>query len=163
MNVEFGLILNKKIDLYFSAIPKEVKEWGGDFFEDGDVKLVSRFLDGAFFTEYPVTEFILSRIDSGIDKDDISYLSIGGAIVDEYEDWINNNSILTKDTHVVEVWLLKIISEVGWGAIMFAPEGDRLEDFFDVSCSDLIVLIRKNVKNMWESKGFLAKFKYGVC
>jgi len=81
---------------------------------------------------------------------------MNGRALDEYEEWVRSSDIAVPEMHPFEKGLLKMIRQAGGATIMFAPEGERLSEFLTVTPEVAINLLRLNVNEIEESKGFMA-------
>jgi len=159
MNASFGLILPQDfVFANFTVAAQEIRHWGDEVIEIGEPRLVCASLEGAFFQALPVTGFVRQHLANKFLSGNPLYLSINGDIVDAYVQWLADGDMRPSDTHVLEVWLLDLMVGAGSGAILFAPEGDRLGTFFDANGAEIVASLRLNVKDSWDSPGFLARF-----
>jgi hypothetical protein len=157
MNANFGVIIRKSdVDRLLFALPRETKSWGDEVFEVGDVQYGFAPLLGIKLQIYPVTDFVRSHISSSLSNEDIQYVWFTGDTLDEYESWLLAHGIQASENHPFEVGLLNLIDQAGECSIMLAPEGERLGEFIALDKSRLIDLVRDNVSNLGEAKGFLA-------
>lgn len=157
MNANFGLIIRKsKANSLFIPLPQETRTWGQEVIAIDEQSFCFLPLQGIEFKFYPVTEFIKKHLPIDARFDDNEYMWMTGQMLDNYEGWVHVNDIDTAEFHPFETGLLELVRQAGVSSILFAPEGERLENFVNISRSGITGLLRTNVKNIDESKGFLA-------
>jgi len=157
MNANFGIILRKSIiDTLLSPLAPEVRSWGGEQVEIGEKKLAFPPLGNIEFQLYPVTKFVEDHLPIPLKGEILSYAWMSGQALDEYEEWVWNNDVATTAMHPFEKGLLEMIYKARAATIMFAPEGERLGEFVSVEPAAAIDLLRRNVKDLDESTGFMA-------
>ncbi len=78
-----------------------------------------------------------------------------GPGLDKYQAWVMNGDD-EAHSNVFEPAFMALLSQLGFWAVMLAPEGDRLEAFVDAGPDDLVVMLRKCLCNFTECDGFLA-------
>lgn len=163
MNANFGIILRKSMieTLLVSSAPI-VRSWGGIKEENSEKKYTFPSLANIEFQLYPLTEFIQSHIPLPLKDQELTFAWMNGQGIDEYEEWIRNSELTTAEKHPFETGLLEIIHEAHGATIMFAPEGERLGDFFIVEPTIAINLLRLSVKHLEDSKGFMATIVNGT-
>lgn len=88
--------------------------------------------------------------------EELKYAWMTGLALDDYDEWVRDNDVTTKETHPFEKGLLTLIRQAGPAAILFAPEGERLDEFVSVDLQALIDLLRRNVRGIDESTGSMA-------
>jgi hypothetical protein len=161
MNASFGLILRKTtIESLLLPVAPIIRSWGDEEVEVGEKIYNFPLLENIEFQLYPVTPFVKDHLSGQLSVAELEYAWIAGKALDEYEKWIWNNDAATQERHPFEVGCLELIRQADGGAIMLAPEGDRLGEFVSVEPSAAIALLRASVKNLDESKGFLATVNF---
>ena len=157
MNTNFGVVLRRsQVKRLFSPVEVVFRSWGGDKVEVGEKRYTFALLEKIEFELYRVTTFILDNLPPQMKDEELVYVWMTGPALDEYEEWARNIDLPTSASHSLEKGLLELIQQACGAAIMFAPEGDRLADFLNIQPRELIDLLRRNVKSLDESEGFLA-------
>ncbi|MBY0574290.1 MAG: hypothetical protein K2P84_11470 [Undibacterium sp.] len=157
MNANFGLIIRKsKADSLFIPLLQETRTWGQEVITINKQSFCFSSLQGIEFKFYPMTEFVKKHLPIDARFDDNEYMWMAGQMLDNYEEWVHTNDIDTAEFHPFETGLLELVRQAGISSILFAPEGERLENFVNINRSGITGLLRANVKNLDESKGFLA-------
>jgi hypothetical protein len=157
MNANFGLIATTEDrSNLLSPLPREVKSWGGEDVPVGSQRYALPGVSGVELEAYPVTSFILQKLPESWRDANLEYLWMTGPGLDQYQEWVREHSQNASARHALEDGLLIFCSKARCSAVMFAPEGDRLEMFLDVAKSELVDLLRKNVVDLAASPGFLS-------
>jgi len=157
MNVNFGIILRKSIiDNLLSPLPPEFRSWGDEEVQIDERRLSFAALENIEFQLFPVTQFVMDHLPAQLKGEELTYALITGKALDGYEEWVGNNDTAFSELHPFEKGLLEMIRRARETAIIFAPEGERLGEFVNVVPTVAISLLRLNVRNLAESKGFMA-------
>ncbi|MFC5743190.1 hypothetical protein [Dyella tabacisoli] len=160
MNAKFGIILKsaKREDLLV-RIPSGSRSWGDEIFEVGDVEFSFPKMGGVKFKIYPVLGFIKKHLPFDLQGDESEYASIDGEGLDDYENGLRVGRFDVEISHPFERGLKTLIDEIGLCSIMLVPDSDELEEFISINSSQLIYLVRNNIGNLAQSKGFLASLR----
>ncbi|WP_186048835.1 hypothetical protein [Burkholderia gladioli] len=155
MNAKFGLVILKVDRMrFFKMLPPETVQWGDEIVEiDSPSRYVSSIVMGIEFGVHPVTRFILNRLPEGARCEELEFVSIDGPLLDEYQKWC---LVGAEGRDGFEIEFIDFLSRIDFWAVMFAPEGERLEDVVYLGCDELIPLFRKNFGDISMSDGFLA-------
>jgi len=78
-----------------------------------------------------------------------------GVGLDSYAAWVQTHDEQAP-VAPFEAGLAALFGRVNFWAVMFAPEGDRLGKFVDVSVGELTHMLRRAVRDVAASAGFLA-------
>lgn len=157
MNANFGLIATTEDrGNLLSPLPMEIKSWGGEDVPVGVQRYALPGVSGVELETYPVTNFILLKLPESWRDASLEYLYMTGPGLDQYQEWVRLHSPNGGARHPLEDGLLNFFSKARFSAVMFAPEGDRLQRFLDVAKSEFVDLLRKNVVDLAESPGFLS-------
>ncbi|MBA1362078.1 hypothetical protein [Burkholderia gladioli] len=155
MNAKFGLVILKVDRMRFlKMLPPKTVRWGDEIYEvDSPSRYVSPIVMGVEFGVHPVTKFILNRLPEIIRSEELEFVSIDGPLIDKYQRWCSDGA---EGVENFEIEFIDFLSRVNFWAVMFAPEGERLEDVVYLNFDELIPLLRKNVGDIPMSDGFLA-------
>jgi len=157
MNANFGIVL-RGVDRrsVLSALGPRMRSWGDEVIvEEGAERFSFLGLDEVEFQIYPVTKFIASRLPSSERTADLEYAWMAGPGLDKYQQWAIQESI-TAPYGSFESSLVALLSKLGFWAVMFAPESDRLTTFAAVTPGQMIQMLRGAVRDVISSNGFLA-------
>ncbi|MBU9382872.1 hypothetical protein [Burkholderia gladioli] len=155
MNAKFGLVILKFDRMrFFKMLPPKYVQWGDEVVEiDSPSRYVSQVVVGVEFGVHPVTQFILNKLPEEARSKDLEFVSFDGPLLDEYQKWCSKR---VEGCDAFEFGFVDFLSRVDFWAVIFAPEGERLEDVVCLSCDELIPLLRRNVGDISVSDGFLA-------
>ncbi|MFV8631945.1 hypothetical protein ACNRDB_21070 [Ralstonia pseudosolanacearum] len=143
MNANFGIVLRKSDrESVLLQLSPRVRAWGQEVFEVGEHRYIFPGLDGVEFEIYPVTKFIRRKLPVSEQLADLEYAWMAGHGLDKYQTWAANLDD-SDHSNVFEKVFVVLLSQLGFWAVMLAPEGDRLEAFFDAGPSDLVTIFRK--------------------
>ncbi|WP_232441737.1 hypothetical protein [Burkholderia ubonensis] len=123
--------------------------------EVGDKRYGFQGLDDVEFQIYPVTGFILSRIPAHERAADLEYAWMTGAGLDKYLLWVKEHDEFAPPG-VFENSLVELLKKLHFWAVLCAPEGDRLATFVRGSALDVVLMLRRAVRDLIASEGFLA-------
>ena len=153
MNANFGIILRKtdRENLLSSVV--ETRTWGDEVVETGVIKYKFSGLENIFFQLYPLTEFVLNNLPENIRNESLEYAWMDGSALDSYEEWLRGD---VTNQSGFEQGIKSLIQSLSFCAVMFAAEGERLQQFVHVDEEGFISLLRKNVQDVFASNGFLA-------
>ncbi|WP_231409392.1 hypothetical protein [Ralstonia solanacearum] len=156
MNANFGIVLRKSDrESNFLQLPLRVRTWGQEVFEVGERRYAFPGLDGVEFELYPVTKFIRSKLPISEQPADLDYAWMTGPGLDKYQAWVVSGDD-EAHSNVFEPAFMALLSQLGFWAVMLAPEGDRLEAFVDAGPDDLVAMLRKCLRDLTACDGFLA-------
>lgn len=162
MNANFGIIVLKADrEKYFLPLKKETRSWGDEVVDVGEQKYSCPLLEGVDVQLYPITPFIRKKLQPELASNDIEYVFMQGAAIDSYAAWLSEQDEYSdeSESHPFERGLLELLKSVNAWAVMFAPSGDRLENYLSIGPDELVSVLRPNVKSIGSSKGFLATNK----
>ncbi|WP_080410833.1 hypothetical protein [Burkholderia ubonensis] len=156
MNANVGIILRKSDrEAVLSQLARQVRYWGDEVVEVGDKRYGFQGLDDVEFQIYPVTGFILSRIPAHERAADLEYAWMTGAGLDKYLLWVKEHDEFAPPG-VFENSLVELLNKLHFWAVLCAPEGDRLATFVRGSALDVVLMLRRAVRDLIASEGFLA-------
>ncbi|WP_080485722.1 MULTISPECIES: hypothetical protein [Burkholderia cepacia complex] len=156
MNANVGIVLRKSDrEAVLSQLARQVRSWGDEVAEVGDKRYGFHGLDDVEFQIYPVTGFILSRIPARERAADLEYAWMTGAGLDKYLLWVKEHDEFAP-LGVFENSLVEVLNKLHFWAVLCAPEGDRLATFVRGSALDVVLMLRRAVRDLIASEGFLA-------
>ncbi|MHA6853513.1 hypothetical protein [Ralstonia pseudosolanacearum] len=156
MNANFGIVLRKSDrESFFLQLPPRVRTWGQEVFAVGEHRYIFPGLDGVEFEIYPVTKFIRSKLPVSEQPADLEYAWMTGHSLDKYQNWVMSDGDADQP-NVFEKVFIELLSQLGFWAVMLAPEGDRLEAFVYAGPVDLVAMLRKCLRDLTACDGFLA-------
>lgn len=155
MNANFGLILKKADRMRLLSAVVETRAWGDEIVETGVVKYKYSGLEDVFFQIYPLTDFVLNKLPETIRNESLEYIWMDGFALDAYEKWLAGGEI-TGQLSDFEEGIKALLQKTSFCAVMFAAEGERLQQFAYMDESEFISLLRKSVRDIFSSNGFLA-------
>ncbi|MHA6912621.1 hypothetical protein ACQUJO_05695 [Ralstonia pseudosolanacearum] len=156
MNANFGIVLRKSDrESFFLQLPPRFRTWGQEVLEVAGHRYIFPGLDGVEFGIYPVTKFIRGKLPVNEKLADLEYAWMTGRGLDKYQAWVMNGDDADHSNDFEPVFMA-LLSQLGFWAVMLAPEGDRLEAFFDAGPSDLAPILRKSLRDLTACEGFLA-------
>lgn len=165
MNANFGIfLLAEDREKCFSTPLPPMRELAGAFVEvEGPMECSPTLMEGIGCKIYRPTDFIRKKLPGDLSSTDSEYLYMEGRAVDDYEQWLaeefDADIVDNLQSHPFEEGLLRLLGSVRTWAVMFAPSGDRLEEFVSVDPNELISLVRNGVRFIGSSSGFLASKK----
>lgn len=157
MNANFGIVLRKgDRESTLSQLAPRVRTWGGETVEeDGPRRYAFPGLEGVEFEIFPVTKFVRGRLPASEQASELEYVWMTGAGLDSYASWAQAHDEQAPGTSF-ETGLVSLLGRLKFWAVMFAPEGDRLGKFVNVSVNELTHMLRREVRDVAASEGFLA-------
>lgn len=155
MNANFGLILKKADRMRLLSAVVDTRTWGDEIVETGVVKYKYSGLEDVFFQIYPLTDFVLNKLPETIRNESLEYAWMDGRALDTYEKWLVDDEIAGKSSDFEE-GIKSLFQKTSFCAVMFAAEGERLQQFSHVDESEFISLLRASVRDIFSSNGFLA-------
>ncbi|WP_406806666.1 hypothetical protein [Burkholderia semiarida] len=156
MNANVGIVLRKRDrETVLLQLARQVRTWGEEVVEVGEKRYGFSGLDDIEFQIYPVTRFILGRMPAGEQVADLEYAWMTGAGLDRYVSWVREHDEAAP-LGVFEVSLVALLSKLHFWAVLCAPEGDRLATFVRVDALDMVKMLRRAVRDLTASEGFLA-------
>lgn len=157
MNANFGIVICKEAaDTLLLRAESKVVPWGGESFSSEVSEYENASLPMIRFQLFPMTEFVKSKLPTAISECEIVYAWMTGSGLDDYEAWVRSVEDESLGVHLFEVGLMDLVKEAKKAAIMFAPEGERLESFLPINIQDIPSLLRRNIRDISSSSGFLA-------
>lgn len=165
MNANFGIfLLAEDREKLFSVPLLPKRELAGAFVEvEGPMECSPTLMEGVKCRIYRPTDFIRKKLPVDLSAEDSEYLYVEGRSVDNYEQWLikggDEGDGDNSQIHPFEEGIVNLLDSARTWAVMFAPSGDRLEEFVSVDSNELISLIRNGVRFIGSSKGFLASRK----
>lgn len=154
MNANFGIIFTKADRETLLSPVVETRTWGDEKVETGVVKYKFDGLEDISFELYPLTEFVLNNLPEKIRHETLEYAWMNGLALDNYEEWLRGD--FTNDQSGFEQGIKSLLKSLSFCAVMFAAEGERLQQFVHVNENEFISILRKNVLDVIGSNGFLA-------
>lgn len=157
MNANFGIVL-RNVDrrLVLAPLAPRMRTWGDETVrEEGPDRYAYTGLEDVEFEICPVTKFIRSRLPASEQNTDIEYAWMTGAGLDRYQEWVAENGAVANYCSF-ESEFVRLLSELNFWAVMFAPENDRLGTFAMVSSGEAVEMLRRAVRDVASSDGFLA-------
>lgn len=157
MNANFGIVLRKQDrELAFSQLTPRIRTWGGETVdEDRPHRYVFAGLEGIEFEVFPVTKFIRELLPVSEQELDLEYVWMTGDGLDCYASWAKMHDEGASAASF-ETGLASLLGRLGFWAVVFAPEGERLGKLVKVSVDQLTHILRYEIRNLTASEGFLA-------
>lgn len=156
MNANFGIVICKEsADALLSRAESKVVSWGESFSDEAS-EYENASLPKIRFQLFPMTEFVMSKLPSAFSACELVYAWMTGSGLDSYEDWVCSVEEDPLELHPFEAGLMALVEKAKIAAIMFAPEGERLDSFLPVDIQDIPSLLRRNIQDINGSSGFLA-------
>ena len=156
MNATFGVVL-RKVERWavLRLLPPNTQSLAEETVEVGPQRFSFPGLDEVEFEIHPVTEFIRLRLPTAERGAELEYAWMTGRGLDAYQAWARDAGPTTP-AHSFERAFQALLGQLGFWAVMLAPETDRLEQFISVRANDMTQLLRRNVGDLRSSRGFLA-------
>ncbi|WP_143133525.1 hypothetical protein [Pseudoduganella namucuonensis] len=160
MNAVLGIILEKEFQLkHMNMRPREVRTWGDEEFSVGDEIYEYQNLCNVELRAYPVADFIKSFFPEEDRSRCFMYFSMKGSGVKAYLDWLRNISDDEVDTvpeHAFESGLKELTIKARFSSVLLIPDSEHLHNVLQINADYLATLLRRNMRNVATSSGFLA-------
>ncbi|PCE30027.1 hypothetical protein [Burkholderia ubonensis] len=159
MDANFGIIAPKsELEVILFKRPPEIRYWGDEPVEVGAPRYGYPGLNEIEFRICPLTTFMRGKLPPAQQAVDLEYAQMTGVGLDEYE-----SSFVTAEDgtmmNAFEAGLTKLLNQFTFWAVLFAPGGDRLEEFLTVDMEGMMHELRRGVRDLRACNGFLAVCK----
>jgi hypothetical protein len=157
MNANLGVVLHKsERESMLRQLPRETRTWGDEVVNiDTPTRYVFTGLDGVEFHIHPVTDFIRTRLPASERSARLEYAWMTGAALSSYASWSKTH----RDEAAfvpLELGFVTLLRQLRFWAVLFAPEGERVGEVAALSAENTVRLLRRGVRSIAESPGFLA-------
>lgn len=156
MNAKFGVVIRAdERKRLLHPLPGETRAWGEETYEVGTFGYEYPGLQDVVFEVHSVTHYLRKRLFGDLRTADIEYVSMEGLALDRYEEFLQGDEESQAEVSEFEHGFLSLLDKLSGVAVMFAPEGERLDEYMETSRDELILLLRAHARDVHASVGFL--------
>ncbi len=158
MNARLGLVLlQKEREREFVARPRETRSWGGEVVEVGEAFLsVPDLPPDVYARMFPLTDFVRQRLPDSAKMQVLEFAQLYGPGLEDYSASLAAEGRDERQLHPFERGFVALSRRLGFLALLFAPEHERIGDFVTANAMQVVILLRAGIRTLDRSRGFVA-------